>query len=129
LTTKDEPMDPLIKLPCLIWGKTICIQMMGNDIWKHERDYKAIPTMTKKWLYYQPPCMVELKEILEKIEDYMAEHENDIDWILLEKLRVICHDYLREVMGGKYNPDPDGIGVIMVPEQWIISGIRELTNS
>lgn len=122
----ERPTDITIELPILIWGKTICIQMMGNDCWKHYRDYKAVLDLVRRWLSVKK--QPELDRLLIKMEDQFIK-DGDIDWNLLEAVRVIAHDYLREFEGGKYNPDPDGEGSIMVPDLWIIQRIRELTDS
>lgn len=122
----ERPTDIAIELPILLWGKTICIQMVGNDCWKHHRDYKAVLDLAHRWISLKR--RPELEKIVSKMEDQFIEN-GDIDWDLLEKTRVIAHDYLRELDGGIHNPDPTGEGSIMVPDLWIIQRIRELTDS
>lgn len=122
----ERPTDISIELPILIWGKTICIQMMGNDCWKHHRDYKGLLDLIRRWRLVKKHAM--LDRLYDKMEDQFLDKDT-IDWDLLEAVRVIAHDYLRELEDGKYNPDPEGVGSIMVPELWIIQRIRELTDS
>ena len=120
-----QPTDITIELPILLWGKIICVEMMGNDCWKHRRDYKAVLDLIRRWkLVKKQP---ELEKLYNKMEDqFLAKDE--INWDLLEAVRVIAHDWLMEFEDGKYNPDPEGNGSIMVPDVWIIQRIRELTD-
>lgn len=122
----ERPNDIEIELPILLWGKTICIQMMGNDVWKHHRDYRAVLDLAHRWISLKR--RPNLERVVEKMEDQFIEN-GKIEWNLLEKARVIAHNYLREFEGGKYNPDTEGMGEIAVPDMWIIERIRELTDS
>ena len=115
------------ELPILLWGKTVCIQMMGNDNWKHVRDYKAVLDLTRRWLLVNKT--EELDKLYIKMEDSFLQDDQTIDWSLLEKVRVVAHDYLRELEDGTYNPDPEGYGMITMPDMWVIQRIRELTDS
>ena len=121
-----QPTDIITEIPILLWGKIVCIEQMGNDNWKHRRDYKAVLDLTRRWLLVKKQPI--LDKLCNKMEDQYLETDI-IGWDLLEAVRVIAHDYLREFENGKYNPDPDGCGTFAIPDMWIISRIRELTDS
>lgn len=123
---KNRPSDPKIELALLLWWKVICIEMPGNSCWKHVRDYKAIIILLKKWLELIPDKQTKKK--LVQIEDYFTEHD-EIDWRLLEDVRIIAHNYLIK-LGNDYNPAfEEGLSSLLIPEQWAVKRIMEITNS
>lgn len=126
---KKRPTNLKIESALLVWWKIICIEMVGNSCWKHPRDYKAVITLTKRFLIYAPNENLQIT--LTKMEDYFSEHqENNIDWTLLEKVRVIVHNYLLHFENGQWNPAVgDLYSSFTMPEQWGIQRIRELTDS
>lgn len=124
---KSRPTDPKIEFALLLWWKIICIEMMGNDNWKHKRDYKAVIILLTKWLNHLPNEIIQKKLI--EIEDNMAENDS-IEWSLLEDVRVFTHDYLRDLENGKWNPATNmELSSFCLPEQWAFKRITEITNS
>ena len=118
-----RPDDKRKELAYLVRGKCCCIEIPGNDCWKHSRDYDAVITLLKMWKESLNPSHSRDADYLEEInefEDLTGDDLKDYKQEMLEDIRIVAHNYIRdEYEGSEYD----------LPEQWAIQRIRELTNS
>ena len=124
--SKTRPSDARLEIALLTRWKCCLCEMVGNECFKHHRDYKAIITLFNKWFELTKNSKDEIdKEFNEeskKFIDYTPEELQD-DWSKIEDIRILVHSYLR-----KREPSYDAPEIDM-PETWATKRIRELTQS
>lgn len=123
--SKIRPDDPRLEYALLTRWKCCLCEMVGNEMFKHHRDYKAIITLFNKWLESIKNTNDERdQKFYEDSKDYQLYTAESIEenWSEIEDIRILIHNYMRERMN--YNPES-----LDFPENWAIGRIRELTQS
>lgn len=123
----EKPKDQKVEYAVLIHGKCICVEQMGNDNWKHYRDYKAIVTLFSKWMELIKPSKESLDEVTYDLsKEYLDFSAKDLqeEWSKIEDIRIAVHVYLCSIDKEKYSHFDE-----FMPDEWVINRIRELTNS
>jgi len=107
----------------LVHGKICCIIMMGNDVWKHQRDYEALEKLLVRWNDSLQDNELD-NQFKKELKPYLIKTPDDFedDWNLMNSLRIISHNYMNNF--GDYPSDE-----CEMPDMKIIKKIRELTNS